>query len=113
MFRLENEEALSLLVSRVKKWETDPRIIDLYSKMYESYLWDGVFDGKNYSLNEVVDNDCLNYCFTISEGEKIFNNVLNVYKKQGLGDCSCEDCDGSFIEAVDDEENPTIFLLRW
>lgn len=113
MFRLENEEALSLLLDRVKNWEKDPRIISLYEKMYESYLWEGVFDGKDYSISEVVDNDCVNNCFTVSEGEEDFENVLKVYKEQGLGDCSCEDCEGSFIEAVDDEENPTIFLLRW
>lgn len=113
MFTLRDDEALDLLVERVKYWKQSPEIIGLYEKMYKSYLDGGCFDGNTYSINEIVDNDCINWCFTVEKDESGFDDILKVYKEQGLGDCSCEDCEGNFIEAVDDEDEPTIFLMRW
>lgn len=113
MFTLKDDEALNLLVERVKRWEQSPKIIGLYKKMYKSYLDGGCFDWNTYSIDEIVDNDCVNWCFIVEKDESGFDNILKVYKEQGLGDCSCEDCEGDFIEAVDDEDEPTIFLMRW
>lgn len=112
MFTLKDDEALDLLVERVKRWEQSPKIIGLYEKMYKSYLDGGCFEYNTDSIDEIVDNDYINYCFTVERSNKDFKKILNIYKKQGLGDCSCKDCEGNFIEAVDDEDEPTIFLMR-
>ena len=48
----------------------------------------------------------------IDEGMKTFDEIKKLYAENGCGDISC-DCDfASYIEAVDDENEPTAFLIR-
>lgn len=114
MFKITNDEALELLVNRVKFWKENEITIKLYSKMYENYIEEGVFDNNDLTIMEIVDNDIVNNCQTIFHTSSDFNNLKNLYMT-GSRDVSCEnlDCGASFIEAADDEENPTAFLIRY
>lgn len=103
---------LDALVDRVKQWTDDKEVINLYEKMYENYIDGGCFDGCEVDIMAIVDNDYINYCRTICEGEEEFDKLLKVYKENGYGDCSCETEICDYIEAADDDENPTIFLVR-
>lgn len=111
--QIEEENAIDLLVDRVKFWTDDEKVIDLYEKMYNDYCYSGVFDGSDLDVVVIVDNDYFNYCTVIYTDDEDFEKILKVYNKQGLGDCSCEDCNASYIEAVDNEQEPTMFLIRW
>lgn len=113
--RIDKDDALNALVDRVRYWTQDEKEIELFSKMYEDYIWNGCFDDGDFNIMSIVDNDWVNYTAIIRADDEDFEKVLKVYKEQGLGDCSCEDFDYykiNFIEAVDDDEDPTMFLVR-
>ena len=109
--KVNEEDFIEMLVNRVKYWTNNEDVIKLYESMYEIYAFGGCFEGCEASIDEIVDNDYVNYCTVIEEGDEDFDDILKVYESQGLGDCSCEDCNANFIEAVNDEK--TMFLIRW
>lgn len=114
--RMDVDDALDLLEERLKYWGKDEEVVKLYLKMYEGYLKSGVFSQMDFDVKQIVDNDVVNYCQIISEGDEDFEKLVKVYKKRGLGDVSSESFDYyriGFIEAVDDEEDPTMFLVRF
>lgn len=110
--RVDNEVALDMLVDRVGFWTDDAEVVDLYRKMYENYIDGGVFDGSDFDVMVIVDNDYINYTRIISQGDEEFDELLKVYNEQGIGDCSCETSICDYIEAVDDDCKPSMFLVR-
>lgn len=110
--KIKENDLLEMLMDRVEQWNNTTTALNLYEKMYESEIEAGCFEGAEIDVNLIVDNDVINYCNIIEEGEKEFENILQLYKEQGLGDISMES-HYSFIEAVDDEEKPKAFLVRW
>lgn len=110
--KIDEEKAVTMLVERVSYWTQDSEVIALYEKMYSNYVYGGVFDGGEFDIMAIVDNDYINYTRIMSEGEEGFDELLKVYKEQGAGDCSCETDICDFIEAVDDDEEPKMFLVR-
>lgn len=112
--KIEDYELLNMLEERVKYWTDDKVEQELFNKMYENYVEGGCFDGIDFDVMQIVDNDYVNWCQAVYEGEDNFNDILEVYKRQGIGDCSCEGLQGiNWIEAVNDEEEPTVFLIRY
>lgn len=109
---VENEILLDVLVKRVENWTTNEKVKNLYKKMYEYNLNLGVFDNNEFDVNEIVDNDFVNWCEVIEEDDENFEKILKLYKENGLGDISCESNYG-YIEAVDNEEEPKMFLVRY
>lgn len=111
--KIDEEKAIDLLVERVKFWTQDETTIELFEKMYDSYIYSGCFEDIDFDVMVIVDNDYINYCSVISKEDEDFEDILKVYNEQGLGDCSREECSGSFIESVDNEDEPSAFLIRW
>lgn len=112
--KITEDDALYMLMDRLGVWTSDKRIQKLFESMYQSYIDGGCFDGCEFDPTIIVDNDWINYCRIVEQDAKDpeYKALRKIYKEQGLGDCSCE-CDFcSFIEAVDDEENPHAFLVR-
>ena len=103
-------EFLEMLEKRVERWIDEPETVKLFMKMYKNYNYEGF---KERTINEIVDNDCVNWCGTINKDDEGFKELLKIYKKQGLGDCSCESDLAKFIEAVDNEKNPKVFLITY
>ena len=89
------------------------KVKKLYMQMYDNMIDGGVFESAEFDPRAIVDNDLINYCDDVTPYDERFSEVLKVYKAQGLGDCSCEIDGISFIEAVDDKDNPTMFLIRY
>ena len=106
-------DVVDMLVDRLDYWTDDEEIKDLFRQMYTSYVESGGFDGMELNVNLIVDNDYINYCQIVDEENEEFNKLLKIYKEQGMGDCSCEHDFISYIEAVDNEEEPTVFLVRY
>lgn len=109
--KIDEDVLLEMLRNRLENWTSDSDIINLYMKMYENYVYGGCFDGVEFDIDVIVDNDYVNYCSVVEEGEDDFNDLLKVYRMQGLGDCSCEDCNANYIEAISDDEK--MILIRW
>lgn len=110
--KIDEEQAIDILMDRLEQWTDDCTTHELYRKMYESYVYGGCFDGVDFDVMCIVDNDYVNYCKIYYEDDAEFEELLTLYKEQGIGDISC-DCDfASYIEAVDNEETPKAFLVR-
>ena len=109
--KLDEDTALNLLTDRVRAWRSG-EVAELFDKMYENYIDSGVFEGAEFDPMVIVDNDVVNYCHVIEEGDSDFEKIKNLYKENGgLCDISCES-NYSYIEAVNDDEDPTLFLVR-
>ena len=79
--------------------------------MYESYIEGGVFDHGEFDVMSIVDNDYINWCTVLSEGDTEYDGIKELYDRDGLTDISCEkELNGgySFIEA----EYDGCFLVR-
>lgn len=113
--KINEEDLLNMLLERVRHWTEDEEEIGLFEKMYDDYIFNGCFEGMNMDIQDIVDNDWVNYTSIIRPDDKDFEKLLKVYKEQGIGDCSNEEFEEykiSFIEAVDDENDPSMFLVR-
>ena len=110
--QIDEDTALEMLTNRVRVWR-DGEIAELFDKMYENYIDSGVFEGAEFDPMVIVDNDVVNYCQVIEEGDSEFEEIKSLYKKNGgCCDISCE-TNYSYIEAVNDDEDPTLFLVRY
>ena len=113
--QMEDYELLEMLLDRCNAWGTSKTNIDLFEKMYQSYLDSGVFESGEFNVMSIVDNDVVNYCDVITSEDypRDFEKLLQLYK-EGEYDVSCEnfeDISPSFIEAVSDDE--TRILIRY
>lgn len=112
LVKINEEMALNMLVDRVKYWTEEEDVVALYEIMYESYIYGGCFDGGEFDVNAIVDNDYINYTSVISEGDEAYEDIKKLYDENGCGDISCEDelnHSWNFIEA---EYNGS-FLVRY
>ena len=113
--KIDNEIALDMLMDRLSVWTEDAATIELFSDMYEKYIDDGVFDGADFDVMNIVDNDYVNWCDVVEKDEtnaEDFDRLIEMYN-DGERDFSCEHLEtisGSFIEAINDDE--TAILIR-
>lgn len=112
LVRMSNEDVIDMLVERVSYWTQEDETHELYRRMYTNYVEGGCFEGAELDVMVIVDNDYVNYCDVVSEGDDGYEDIKALYEEQGLGDISCEkelNHGYNFIEA---EYNDS-FLLRW
>lgn len=106
--KIDEDRALGMLEDRVEYWTDDDDIQTLFSKMYENYVYGGYFDDSEFDVMAIVDNDYVNWCTVLYEGDDEYDEIKRIYKEQGIGDCSCENDCYSYIEA----EHNGMFLVR-
>lgn len=113
--KIDSEDLVDLLMNRLEKmWTQDEDVLNLYRKMYEDYCDGGCWDGCEFNVMKIVDNDWINNTQVIDKTNEDFEEILKIYKEQGLGDCSCEsECGCTCIEQVDDADMPKMFLCRF
>lgn len=112
MVRIDEDTAVEMLMDRLGFWTDDETTHELYSKMYNNYVYGGVFDGGEFDVMCIVDNDYVNYCDVISEGDGAYEDIKKLFDEEGCRDISCEhelNHGYSFIEAEYDGS----FLCRW
>lgn len=108
---IDNDTALEMLMERVEYWTNDNTTYRLYEIMYEHYIDGGVFDGGDFDVMSIVDNDFVNWCTVISEGDEAYEDIKELYEREGCTDISCEygmNHGYSYIEAEYDGS----FLVR-
>lgn len=111
LVNIDNERALDMLMDRLDFWTDDFITYRLYESMYEHYIDCGCFDGGDFDVMAIVDNDYVNWCTVISEGDEAYEDIKKLYDEQGLGDISCEyglNHGYGYIEA----EYNDVFLVR-
>ena len=111
LVQIDNDTALELLMNRLSRWTDDEDVRRLYEQMYENYIDCGVFEGREFDVMSIVDNDYINWCTVVSEGDEAYEGIKKLFDKEGCTDISCEgefNSGYSFIEA----EYNGYFLVR-
>lgn len=113
MVEIDDEDALTLLMNRLKAWTDDDIATDLYEQMYESYISGGVFDGGDFNVMTIVDNDWVNWCEVVGPGDENYEELVRLFEENGTGDVSTEDVGFGYIEAETERDGKHYFLCRW
>lgn len=111
LVNIDNDTVLEMLLNRLEHWTDDDTTYRLYEEMYEHYIDGGCFEGGEFDVMSIVDNDYVNWCTVISEGDEAYEDIKKLYDKEGCTDISCEydlNHGYSFIEAEYDDS----FLVR-
>lgn len=66
---IDNEQALDMLVERVKFWTDDLDVIALFENFYEERIVCGWFEGTEFDVKSIVDNDYVNWTSVYTEDE--------------------------------------------
>jgi hypothetical protein len=67
--RMDEQDAIDLLVERVKYWTDDDEIIDLFEEYYTNMVEGGCFDGADFDVMSIVDNDYVNNTSIVTREE--------------------------------------------
>lgn len=62
-------DLLDMLMDRVKVWKDDEDVIKLYELYYQSMIDNGCFDGAELDINQIVDNDVINWLMVMDSEE--------------------------------------------
>ena len=66
---IDNNMVLNILMERVYHWTDDVDVRMLFEKYYEQMISEGVFDGCDFDVMNIVDNDYINWTSVYSEEE--------------------------------------------
>lgn len=110
LVNINDDKALDMLMDRLKFWADDATTLELFEKMYEDYIDEGVFENGEFDVMKIVDNDYVNWCDVIYKGDENFDRLIELYD-DGEHDVSCENVGCSFIESINDDR--TAILVRW
>lgn len=58
--QIDEDTAIDLLVDRVKYWTDDEDTIELFEQFYTDRVEGGCFDGREFDVMNIVDNDYVN-----------------------------------------------------
>mgnify|MGYP003304364970 CR=1 FL=1 len=67
--RLDEGTALDILMERVRYWTDDNDTLELFEKYYENAIWGGCFDGSDFNIMSIVDNDYVNNTTIVTRAE--------------------------------------------
>ena len=95
---MDERDALQQLNKRVGFWTDDPVTRELFEMYYEHMLDEGCFDGREFDVMAIVDNDYVNWLNVITEDE--FDNYY------------IEDEDDDRIEERTEYDGITYYLIR-
>lgn len=110
IIKIDEDDALEMLMDRVHYWTDNPEVLELYSQMYWEMIDNGLFDGgSSFDPKSIVDNDYVNWCRTIEKSDENFDAILELYKN-GEREVGGKGFGFERIEAVSDDE--TLILMR-
>lgn len=112
---LDEDTALDMLVERVKYWTNDEDELDLFEQMYDSYICGGCFDGGEFNVMRIVDNDYVNWCSIIYKedtNKEDWEKLVKLFEDgdRDISSENFEDFSYSFVEAMNEER--TMALMR-
>ena len=76
--KIDEDILLEILMNRVEYWTNDTDTLELFEKFYENRIYGGCFDGAEFDVMLIVDNDYVNNTsiVTIDEYNKKRNEFL-------------------------------------
>lgn len=95
---IDNYDALEMLMSRLKFWTDDYITTSLFETYYENLIEEGCFDGREFDVMSIVDNDYVNWC--------------DVITKDDFEDYNIVDENDESIVAVYDDEDTRYYLIH-
>lgn len=99
--KIREDDLLDMFMERCEAWNGLDK--ELFEKMYENNINNGLFDGMELDIMRIVDNDYINWTSVLEKDvDEDFDEVFVLYK-QGEYDISCQ-TRYSYIEAVSDDE---------
>lgn len=105
---LDDDELLDRLVDRLHYWTDEEDVIELYRLMYEDMLDNGLFNGDDFNVQFIVDNDWVNWCEVVCPGEDNYDEIKRTYDN---GDREVY-VDGDYYCRIEAEDKDC-FLIRW
>lgn len=91
---IDEDVALDMLMDRLEYWTTDPTTTELFEQMYRGYLEEGVVGEGNFDVMNIVDNDYINWCTIVEEGDDSYDECKEAWES---GEHELEN--GSYVEA--------------
>ena len=96
------DDALDLLLERVEYWTSDRDTINAFAEMYENLIDSGVFDGMEWNVMSIVDND-YNNNLTILDKSEVSKETWEMLQDIGCGE----------IEEVSSEDSGVIYAGQY
>ena len=78
--KIEEDVALDMLMDRLSFWTDDTTTTELFEQMYQEYLDERMFDGDNFDVMDIVDNDYVNWCAVVEEGDDLYDECKKVWE---------------------------------
>ena len=100
--KIDEEDLIDILMERLKYWTTDEEVLNLYRIMYENSAYDGSFDGMELDPMVIVDNDYVNNCGIVEEGDDNYKEIKDTY----------DNGEYDFGDGTIEAENNGVFLIR-
>lgn len=98
LVRIDEYDALEMLMDRLKFWTDDDVTTKLYEQYYEGIISNGVFDGAEFNVMSIVDNDYVNW--------------LDVITKEDFENYNIENDEDERIETSLVDDDVTYYLIR-
>lgn len=108
--KLDEDTAVDMLVNRVGYWTDDEEVIELFEQYYENMVYNGCFNGSDFDVMSIVDNDYVNNTSvtTREEFEDERNKYIEEQLKKDSFDKEAEDFDiDEYNEALEEYEKDT------
>ena len=94
--QMDSDDMVQALVDRVGAWTDDYEVIDLFEQYYENAVEGGCFDGCEFDVMSIVDNDYVNNTSIMTREE--FDKAREKYIEEYL------DLDGFTEDSLDEGE---------
>ena len=72
---IDNDEAVDMLLDRLKYWTHDLDVIHLFEIYYENMVKSGWWEHEEFDVMSIVDNDYVNWTSVLADDELEENNV--------------------------------------
>ena len=102
---IDEDTAIDMLVERVKYWTDDSDVLELFEQYYTNMVEGGCFDGCEFNVMSIVDNDYVNNTSvtTREEYEKDREDFLRSNIKEWIEDNKdCYEDHAEYVEALKD-----------
>ena len=112
--QMDSDDMIDALCDRVRYWTDDSDVIELFEQYYEHMVENGCFDGCEFDVMSIVDNDYVNYKGIVRKddcSEETWAEILERYENGDLEISDIEDCSGECIEAMNDDK--TMILVSY
>jgi hypothetical protein len=67
--QMDSDDMIEALIERVGSWTNDSDVIELFEQYYENAVENGCFDGCEFNVMSIVDNDYVNNTSVITRSE--------------------------------------------